>query len=170
MKDVITTKEVGAKRLKTADIIREIGVQTLFLFFSFIVTRGRVMGNILPFGAAFLAAAPAEYLAMTAVGGFFGYMFLPFDINTFRYMAALFAIVAIRALLSAVTKYTFRPIVSALAAGVVTAATGLTATVGDDKQTVLCFAEAVLSFAGGYFLSTTFSTYKDFSRGRMISS
>ena len=59
MKDVITRGE-ALKKLKTADIIREIGVHIVFLFVSFLMTRGRVVGNILPFGAAFLASAPPE--------------------------------------------------------------------------------------------------------------
>ena len=164
MKDVISRGEAPSK-LKAADIIREVGIHIIFLLFSFLMARGRVMGDILPFGAAFLAAAPADYLAASAAGCFLGYLFPAADINTFRYMAALFAIVAIKALLSALTKYSFRPIVSALASGVVTAATGLTATVGDDKQTVLCFAEAVLSFAGAYFLATAFRTYPTFLKG-----
>lgn len=164
MKDVITRGE-ALKKLKTADIIREIGVHIVFLFVSFLMTRGRVVGNILPFGAAFLASAPPEYLAVSAVGAFFGYLFPAAEINAFRYLAALFAIVAIKTLLTALTKYSFRPIVSALAAGVVTAATGLTATVGNDTQTVLCFAEAALSFAGAYFLSIAFSSSPTFLKG-----
>lgn len=164
MKDVINRGE-ALKKLNAADILKEVAVQAVFLVLSFLMSRGNVVGGILPFGAAFLSSAPAEYLAVSAVGSFLAYLFPPTDINTFRYMAALFAIVAVKTLLSALTKYSFRPIVSALTAGVITGATGLTSAVGDDKQTVLCFAEAVLSFAGGYFLSTAFSSYKTFSKG-----
>ena len=163
MKEAIKDS-IKLKKLSKEEIIKEIGRQLLFCAFAFLMSRGRVLGGILPFGAAFVAAVPVDYLALSTVGSFLGYLTAP-DINNFRYMAALFGIVAIKALLCSLTKFALRPIITALTAGIVTCATGLVSTVGDDKQTALCFAEGVFAFAGAYFLSCTVRSYPAFLKG-----
>ena len=164
MKDVVR-ENTGALKLSTSDIIKEIAIHIAFCIASFLMSRGVVFGSVLPFGAAIAAAAPADYLASVAVGCFFGYLIPVTEINVFRYMAALFAIVAIKVLLAALTKYAFRPIVTALTAGVVAGATGLVSTVGDAKATALAFAEAALAFASAYFMSNAFRQYPAFLKG-----
>ena len=163
MKEAIKDK-LSLKKISKEEIIKEIGRQICFCLFAFLLSRGKVLGGILPFGAAVTAAAPVDYLAMSAVGSFLGYLSAP-GINTFRYMAALFGIVAIKALLCSLTKFTLKPIINAITSGIVCCATGLVSVVGDDKQTVLCFVEGVFSFAGAYFLSNTAKAYPTLLKG-----
>ena len=143
--------------IKILDILKEAARHILCLGLGFLMAHGSVLGQILPFGLAFAAAVPADYLAAAAFGSFIGYMFPPIDTVYFRYLAALLAIVAIKALLSIVTKLASRPILCAITAGIVTLFTGLVTTVGDTRGSVLSVCEAVLALSGAYFISKAFS-------------
>lgn len=143
--------------IKILDILKEAARHILCLGLGFLTAHGSVLGQILPFGLAFAAAVPADYLAAAAFGSFIGYMFPPIDTVYFRYLAALLAIVAIKALLSIVTKLASRPILCAITAGIVTLFTGLVTTVGDTRGSVLSVCEAVLALSGAYFISKAFS-------------
>lgn len=164
MKEVINER-IKLKKFSAIEVIREIGIHLLFCFFGFLISRGAVLGEILPFGAAFVSAAPIDYITSAAVGVFVGYLIPAANINAFRYLAALFAIIAIKSILAALTKFAFRPVVSAFTAGIVTLGAGLVATVNDTKQTVLAVAEAALSFAATYFFSKTIEAYPAFLKG-----
>jgi len=153
------------KKLGLAEISKEIGVQLLFCAFAFLISRGSIFGGIMPFGAAFLSAVPGDYLAAASVGCFIGYIIPATDINSFRYLAAIFAIVAIKTILLALTKYFYKPLVISLTAGLITLGAGLVATVGDTKQTVLAVTEAVLAGLSAYFFVKTFRAYPRLLKG-----
>lgn len=144
--------------IKLRDILKEVGKQAAAAVCGFILSRGLVFGELLPFGLAYAAAVPAEYLALSAFGSFVGYFIPASSAGAFRYLAALFAIVAIKALLASMTKYASRPIIAAVTAGIVACATGVVTTVGNPKATLFAVCEAALAFAGGYFISKTFKT------------
>ena len=158
MKEVIRER-LTLKKISAKDIAKEVGKQALAALCGFLMSRGTVFGGILPFGLSFAAAVPADYLALSALGCFFGYLYPAADVSPFRYLAALFAIVAIKSLLTAMTKYAARPWVSSLTVGMVTCATGLVSTVGDTKGSLLAVTEAVLALSGAYFISKTFRAY-----------
>ncbi len=151
---------------KAADILREIGRQALAAVMGFIMSRGVVIGSVMPFGLALAAAVPVDYLALTAMGCFAGY-FIPAaeGASAFGYLAALFAIVAIKALLAGVTKYGDKPLVSAITAGLVTVGAGLVRAVGSTSETVLALAEGVLAGAAAWFIAKTFKASPSLSRG-----
>lgn len=137
-------------------ILKEVGYQALAALTGFLMARGRIFGEFCPFGLAFSAAVPGEYLALSAVGCFLGYLVPGTVADTFRYMAALFAIVAIKALLAAMTKYASSPPISSVVAFLVTCATGLVSRVGDTEGSIYAAVEAVLSLAAAYFISRAF--------------
>lgn len=143
--------------IKILDILKETAKQALSLGCGFLMARGAVFGEVLPFGLAFAAAVPTDYLASAAFGCFVGYLVPAADANYFRYLAALFAVVAIKALLAFITRLASRPLLCSLTAGIVTCATGLVSSVGDVRASVFALAEAVLAFSGAYFISKTFS-------------
>ena len=64
MKEAIKDS-IKLKKLSKEEIIKEIGRQLLFCAFAYLMSRGRVLGGILPFGAAFVAAVPVDYLALS---------------------------------------------------------------------------------------------------------
>lgn len=164
MKENVRDKQ-GIGKIGIRDILTEVGRQALAALGGFLMSRGLVFGSILPFGLAYVAALPSDFLALGAFGCFVGYMFPATGGGVFRYLAALFATVAVKALLAAMTKYAERPLLCALTAGVITVATGLVSTVGDTKGSLLAVAEAILAFAGTFFISKTFKAWPGAKNG-----
>lgn len=159
MKEVLREEVVG-KKLSAKEVARELVRQSIAALIGFVMSRGTVFGSTLPFGNAFVAAVPKEYLAMSAFGCCLGTIIPASGGNVFRYLGGLFAVVSIKALLSLTTKYDKNPLLCGGVAGLVTCATGLVATVGDPKGSIMAVAEAVLAFSGGFFLAGTARTFK----------
>ncbi len=140
--------EIGWKEL-SLELVR----QALVAVAAFTVTLGKVFDQMQPFGLAFCAAVPSEYLAMTALGSFFGYLATFTAGSGLRYFAALFAIVAIKALLSAITKVASRPVWSGVICLAVTAVTGFVVAANEPVKLFLSAAEGIISMAATYFIS-----------------
>lgn len=164
MKSNIKEKQTLIKPGVT-ELLFEVGKQTLACLGGFLMSRGVVFGSITPFGLAFVAAAPTDFLALSAFGCFVGYLLPISGEGVFRYLAALFAIIAVKALLSAVTKYASKPNICALVSGAITGATGLVSGVGDWQATLMAVAEAVLAFGGTYFITKAFAALPLANRG-----
>lgn len=164
MKEVINKRQqIGKINLRAvlAEMLKHVAAATC----GFLMARGALPGGIMPFGAAFIAAIPSDYLALSALGCFIAY-FLPIGYGgAFRYFAALFAIIAIKALVAAVTKYERRPIICALTAGIVSCATGLVSTVGNPEGSLLSVTEAALAFCGALFIARVFGAYPSYMTG-----
>lgn len=164
MKEIVRDG-VSLGGMKLSDLLREVARQLLSLGAGFLLSRGEVFGGLFPFGVAYAAAVPMEYLAAAAFGCVVGYL-LPADgLNYFRYLAALFAVVAIKALLTLIVKGSARPPLAALTAGVVVCVTGLVSSSGETVNMLLAVAEAVLSLGGAFFLSHGFDGLSGKGRG-----
>ncbi len=155
MKDRVNEK-VKINRAGARAILREVLYQGLFAAAGFLMARGSIFGELCPFGLSFCGAVPGDYLALSAVGSFLGYLIPGTVADTFRYMAALFAIVAIKALIAAMTKYASSPVISSVVSGLVTCATGLVSSVGDTRGSILAAVSAVLSASAAYFIARVF--------------
>ncbi len=151
IKKRLSLGEIGWKEL-SLELIRQLTVGAV----AFIISTASVYGELRPFGLSFLAAVPSEYLALSALGGFLGYLFPFSSFTTLRYFAALFAIVAIKTMLAAIMKSDFRPIWPSAICLTVTAATGLVISGGDKTEILFSLAEGVISAGGTYFLGRTF--------------
>jgi hypothetical protein len=157
MKEAIKRK-TGLSEVRYRELVFEIIKQGLIAVAGLVVSSGTVFGSLRPFGLAFLAAVPNEYLALSSFGCFFGYIF-PIDaLASFRYFAAMFAIIAIKVLLSAVLKKTLRPLWTALICLATTLLTGLVITSGAAREMLLSVSEAVLAMGGAYFFAFAFKT------------
>lgn len=164
MKESIKKKanlaEIGWKGL-----MAEVARQMVAAVIAFAVSTAGVFSGMRPFGLAFLAAVPLEYLAMSTLGSFLGYLVVFSTATGLRYFAALFAVVAIKALLSAITKVASRPIWSALICFAVTAATGLVLSGRDVVRVVLSLSEGVIAAGAAYFLNRASSLLNKKSAG-----
>lgn len=149
-------KRAGLNEIGWKELVLEVIRQSIVAAIAFAVTTAEVFGQLRPFGLSFLAAVPSEYLALSAFGAVLGYLIPLSSSLGFRYFAALFAIVAIKALLSAVTKYASRPICSSLICLAVTVSTGLVVTSGNTGGMLLSVAEGILAMGGTYFINRTF--------------
>ncbi len=142
--------EIGWKEL-VVEVLRQVIIATI----GFIVSTAKVFGEMKPFGLAYIAAVPSEYLALSTFGSFLGYL-IPDDIVfSFRYYAALFAIVAIKALLSAIFKNIEKPLWSGLCCFAATTLTGLTTVQNNPVRIILIVSEGVIAFAATYFFCRT---------------
>ena len=58
----------------------------------FIMSRGAVLGNLLPFGISFIAGCSLTYTPAAATGVFLGYFIPAIGSGGFKYIAAAFAV------------------------------------------------------------------------------
>ena len=147
IKKRINVSEIGWKEL-VFEIIRQAIVGGI----AAIVSLAGVFGQMRPFGLAFVAAVPSEYLAMASFGSFIGYLFPLSTVSGLKYFAALFAIISIKALISAITKIGSKPIFSSAICSLVTLITGLVAS-KTSTEMALAVAECVISAGGAYFFN-----------------
>ena len=105
MKDIAKISKVKEK-LTVSEITRGVIIH-FFVFLSGIaLSRTVVIYKLLPFGLSFVAAANSTFLPSAALGVFTGYFFPALGNGGFRYIASMFAIVAIKMLLSNYKKLT----------------------------------------------------------------
>lgn len=150
-----------ALRRKTSDnrndFVRNGAVNFIYLLCGLLVSRGTLLGTLAPFGASYAAAVPKKYLFSSLVGTAFGYILLK-PTDSFRYIAVIVAIGALRWLMGDIEKVSksrlFAPLVSFLP----TLATGIAllfASTSTLSSFADCFIEAVLSGAAAYFISVS---------------
>ena len=91
---------VGSASLSKSDISAAILKNILVLILGFVSAKASVKGLMLPFGLSFLAGMTRPFYSAAATGVFAGYFFNAISGNGFRYIAALFAILAIKLITS----------------------------------------------------------------------
>ena len=150
-----------ALRRKTSDnrndFVRNGVVNFIYLLCGILVSRGSLLGTLAPFGASYAAAVPKKYLFSSLVGTAFGYIMLK-PTDSFRYIAVIVAIGALRWLMSDIEKVSRSRLFAPLAAFLPTLATGIAllfASTSTLSSFADCFIEAVLSGAAAYFISVS---------------
>ncbi len=124
--------------------------------FGFASTKAVVLGGLLPFGMSFIAGCSVTYTPAAAIGIFIGYFIPAVDGGAFKYLAALFAILSIKLLLSNYKKLVkneaFLSFITLLASVLTSAAT-----LRISGSAVSMVSEALLSSIGAYFVCRTFN-------------
>lgn len=150
-----------ALRRKTSDnrndFVRNGAVNFIYLLCGLLVSRGTILGTLAPFGASYAAAVPKKYLFSSLVGTAFGYILLK-PTDSFRYIAVIVAIGALRWLMGDIEKVSKSRLFAPLAAFLPTLATGIAllfASTSTLSSFADCFIEAVLSGAAAYFISVS---------------
>lgn len=136
---------------------RTLVLQGVYFLAGILVSGGAVFGSYAPFGASMVAAVPFRNLLSSLAGTALGYiMFSPG--GSFRYVATVLAVSAIRWTLSDLQKINrsrfFAPVISfipMLATGLVLAAVGSFA----GNLLAMCLIEALLCAVGAYFFNRT---------------
>lgn len=121
-----------------------------------ICSRGVVFGTLLPFGLAFLTGCSLTYTPSAAVGAFVSYFIPAAGNGGFRYIAALFAVLSIKLLLSNYRKIITNPLFLALMSFLACILTGMSTVRTGDTQIVTILAEGLLCSVGTFFVSKTF--------------
>ncbi|MGN0449861.1 MAG: SpoIIE family protein phosphatase [Ruminococcus sp.] len=139
------------------DFVRNGAVNFIYLLCGLLVSRGTLLGTLAPFGASYAAAVPKKYLFSSLVGTAFGYILLK-PTDSFRYIAVIVAIGALRWLMGDIEKISKSRLFAPLAAFLPTLATGIAllfASTSTLSSFADCFIEAVLSGAAAYFISVS---------------
>ena len=131
----------------------------------FIMSRGAVLGNLLPFGISFIAGCSLTYTPAAATGVFLGYFIPAKGSGGFKYIAAAFAVVAVKLLLGGLKRLSSNPIfLSAMAflASFLTSAVTLSG-LNFNFLSVLC--ESLFSAMGAFFVCRCFNSFKNAAAG-----
>ncbi len=155
MKDIVKISNQTVK-LEARDIAFAAITHAFVGLCGFFATRAVVLDRLLPFGISFIAGVPLTYTPAATIGIFFGYIFPIVGNSGFKYAACLFAILAIKLLLSNYKKILssdgFITLISGLASLMTSAATfrGL----GGNSLDII--TEMLLTAAGAYFFNRGF--------------
>lgn len=119
----------------------------------FMLSGGAVFGSYAPFGASWVAAVPFNRMVITIIGSIAGYLIITPG-SSFRYIATVVAIGAIRWTLSDLKKITKNVAYPVIVSSLTMLATGLVLVVVGGFQVnlvVMAVIEALLSGVGAYF-------------------
>ena len=148
---------VRSRRTAENNVVKNAVQSAIYLGLGFLVSRGAVMGDLAPFGASFAASVPKNRLGVSLLGTAMGYVVLS-PSNSFRYVAVVIAIGALRWLLSDIgfirRSRLFAPLVAfgsvfATGAALLFGGAGTLSSLGE------CVIEASLAGAAAYFMSLT---------------
>ena len=122
----------------------------------FVFSRAVVLDKLLPFGISLIAGCSLTYTPACAIGVFIGYFIPAIQSNAFKYLACLFAVLAIKLLLSNYKKLVnnafFESFITLISFILISAVT----LKGMGGNIIDIFAESLLSSAGTYFVCRSF--------------
>lgn len=139
------------------DFVRNGAVNFIYLLCGILVSRGTLLGTLAPLGASYAAAVPKKNLLPSLIGTSFGYILLK-PTDSFRYIAVIVAIGALRWLMGDIEKVSRSRLFAPLAAFLPTLATGIAllfASTSTLSSFADCFIESVLAGAAAYFISVS---------------
>lgn len=158
MKEIVRISN-NADKFKPKEILLAGITHFLIGFCGFIATKGVVLSELLPFGMSLIAGCSLTYTPACAMGVFIGYFIPAVGNGAFKYLAALFAILSIKLLLSNYKKLVqneiFLTLITALTAFLTSAAT-LKISGGSILNVI---SETVLATIGTYFVCRAFKIF-----------
>ena len=157
-------KESGSVR----NVAREVILHISCFLMGGIVSRGATLGELSPFGASVVAALPFVYMPAGMLGAALSYLFSS-PVSSFRYIAVVVSIGAIRWVLNEIKKLSDSRFFAPAVAFIPIFATGLALTFSAKSElttVVECVTEGLIAAAGAYFMSRTAQL---FSSGRALS-
>ena len=150
-------KIIRRQSRRRAGIGRGFAVQTGYFLCGAVISRGAMLGAMSPFGASFCAAVPFSCLPAGVLGSALSYLFLS-PADSFRYIAVVISIGAVRWILNEIKKISGNRFFPCAAAFLPVFATGLALTFSPQSElggVFECFVEGLIAAAGAYFMSRT---------------
>jgi len=124
----------------------------------FIMCRAVVLDKLLPFGISYLAGCSLTFTPAAAIGVFLGYFIPAVGNGAFRYIAALFAVLSIKLLLSAYKKIICNPLFLTVITLLISFFTSAVTLKWMQTSFLEVLTESLLSAAGAYFITRCFLT------------
>lgn len=164
MKDIVkvtdTAGEYSAKELTLAALCH-IGVGICGI----IASRAVVLDKLLPFGLSFLAGCSMTYTPAAAMGVFIGYFLPAVGNGGFRYIAALFAILAVKLLMSNYKKIVRNPVFLGLIAFLANVLTSAVTLKSMETNIADVATEGLLCCFATFFMVRSFNVLGKLSAG-----
>lgn len=164
MKDLIT-KSRGSIAQNGREIFSAAVGHFAMAVFGFIAAHGVVFETLMPFGLVLTGACSGVFLPSIATGAFIGYFIPAVSSGGFRYIAALFAVVAIRLMLSGYKKISENPFFLSGITALVNAFTGAVTYSGVPIDALKLGAECIVVFGTVFLTHRTFITLSQFGFG-----
>lgn len=153
--------EYGA--IKPMDLAVGIAYQFGYAVCGFFAAKGQAVGGVAPFGMSFVGGVPRPYIAGAALGAAAGYLLSP-SYLTFRYVACVMAIFAIRFLLGPSDKMQKSGLLFLISSAVCGATAVITAG-GSVSGVITAVCETVICGGGSFFISRGVSALNDCESG-----
>lgn len=150
-------KKSFSKKINISTAGKTLVMQIVYFALGFLVSKGAVFSSFSPFGVSFGASVPFEFMPTALLGAGVGYIVLK-PSESFRYIAVLIAIGAIRWLLNDITKITRSRWFAPLVAFVPVCATGIAMTFVSTSEITdisLCLVEGVVAACAAYFMRSS---------------
>lgn len=135
----------------------------LMLVSAFLCSTAAVFDGYLPFGIAFISGVPKKYIPAAAFGSAIGYL-LFITKGGFAYIAALFAVAAVKFILGN-TRLAKAPLFSGLLAFSVLLVVGIIMGVSYEQSLAFNIGQALLAFGAAYFICIAFKIVPSLSYG-----
>lgn len=156
MKDLITKPQNNVNQ-NSKELIYAVVLHIAMAFLGFIASRGVILDTLMPFGIVMLGGCTAVFLPSIATGAFVGYFIPAVSGGGFRYIAALFAILAIRLLLSGYKKTAENPFFLSAVTALANAFTGVVTYSGSAIDALKLAAECLIIFGAVFLNHRTFT-------------
>lgn len=160
----LTTKSRSGTILK-AEFVSAAVLHSAMAIFGFIAAHGVIFKTLMPFGLVLVGGCSCVFLPSVATGAFIGYFIPAVSNGGFRYIAALFAVVAIRLMLSGYKKISESPFFLSGITALVNAFTGAVTYSGVPLDVLKLTAECIIVFGTVFLIHRTFTTLAQSSFG-----
>lgn len=157
----LTTKSQQEIGLESKDLISAAVLHIAMALLGFVAARGVIFESLLPFGLVFIGGCTSVFLPSVATGVFVGYFIPAVSNGGFRYIAALFAVIAIRLLLSGYDRICKNPLFLGLVSTLANAFTGAVTFSGAPLDALKLAAECLIIFGGVFLTHKAFSSFND---------
>lgn len=154
MEAVNVKRSNKAEQIEFRAFIRTVVLRVVYFLLGVLISRGAVLGELSPFGPAYVAAVPVGSTLSALLGSVLGYILLS-PADAFRYIAVTIAIGALKWLLSDFEKITKSRLFAPLVTFVPMLATGfvmLYVSTSRMSEFGVCIVETMISSAAAYFI------------------
>ncbi len=155
MKDIVKISN-SLEKFSLKEILLASVTHLIVGFCGFISAKAVVLTRLLPFGISLIAGCSLTYTPAGAIGVFVGYFIPAVGNGAFKYLAALFAVLAIKLLLSNYRRLVSNEIFLAFIALLASFLTSVATIKSVGGSIIDAVSEAVLATVGTYFVSKSF--------------
>lgn len=146
---------------RSKSVAREVVLHIIYFITGALVSHGAMLGSLSPFGASYTAAIPFTYMPAGLMGSLLSYLLLS-PVNSFRYIAVIISIGAVRWVLNEIKKISESPLFAPAVAFVPVFATGVALSFSarsEISEVYECVIEALIAAAGAYFISRSVALF-----------